>query len=75
MAQQLDRLEHARSKYDWPTWTNGRPWRAKAGRDFDCSVVGFRQTLYTHARKAGLRVSIAVRGDAVDFQFSGRGRK
>lgn len=69
MAEQLKEL--TQTAYPWAKWHNGRPWRVREGEDFDCTVPGFRQTLYSHAKVIGMRVvSVVPEEGVVEFQFS-----
>lgn len=57
-------------KYPWAKWGNGKAWRAEQGKDFTSSVSGFRQTLYSHARKNGwvVRSHVPQQG-VIEFRF------
>lgn len=70
MATVLKKLVPARGKYPWKLWTNGRAYQAVEGKDFNCSRDGFRSALYSIARRRKLSVTVALKGKAVEFQFS-----
>lgn len=72
MAQALDGFTPARrTDYPWERWTNGRPWLAKRGDDFESDAEGFKSTLYSYARRHGLKVKTTVpNGEQVSFQFT-----
>lgn len=62
--------------YPWRKWTDGKPWRARKGRDFKCSVRGFTSTLYTYAGRHGYHAQASVIDKrTVDFQFEKKPEK
>lgn len=67
----------ARRRYPWPKWTNGRPWKAKYGVDFDVPPVSFKGAVYNWAERHGLIVTVShPKGtDWVRFQFLPRKAK
>lgn len=72
MAETIKKLE---SGYPWKSWTNGKAWRAKFDEDFTCTVAGFRNALYAHAKRNGLKVSCNEKpGCVVEFQFQKGGK-
>jgi hypothetical protein len=58
------------SRYPWEEWTDGSIWRIKQGEDFDTKVVSMVGTLYSKAKSRGLKVVLAYKDDAVEFQFT-----
>lgn len=72
MAVAIERLNSSRS-YPWDQWMNGTAYRAEPGVDFDCTIPGFRSSLYTQAKEKGRKVeSYIVEKDGkeyVEFQF------
>lgn len=70
MATVISKLVSARDKYNWTKWTDGKVYRARKGRDFTCTRDGFRSAVYRIAQRRKLDVSIVLRGDTVEFQFS-----
>lgn len=61
----------SREKYPWDKWTDGQTWVAVEGADFDISPSNFRAQLHVKATKLeNTRVTTAIRGDRVIFQFS-----
>lgn len=59
-----------RHEYPWHEWTDGRAWRARKGTDFKCSAAGFASTIYTHAHRHALTVTVSVPDvKTVEFQF------
>lgn len=71
MARQLQVLpQHSGRQYPWDKWTNGRPWRASHGEDFECDPGVFRRMLTNHALRHGMKVVTRVVGEDVLFQFS-----
>jgi len=69
MARIIKRMLHGSIKYPWPLWTDGRVWRAKRDADFRCTPAGFRNSLYTQARRQKRKVIVFAKGNIVDFQF------
>ena len=69
MAQILKRLVSKRNKYDWNLWADGRAYRAIKGKDFKCSVAGFRSALYQIARRRQMKVQVTADDKTVAFQF------
>lgn len=72
--EQLKKFQPVKGKYPWNKWANGRPWRVIHGKDFDCTIEGFRSAIYQYGRRANRGVRVAVKGSAVEFQF-GKGGK
>lgn len=70
MATKLARFKDALRKYPWDKWMNGEPWRAKHGKDFECSPVVFRSMLYGQAKRKNRTVKVCRKEATVDFQFS-----
>jgi hypothetical protein len=77
MAHRIEQLVHGRARYPWARWTNGDSWRAKQGKDFPCSLEGFKSALHAHARRKGfsVRTSLNPSDGVVDFQFRPRARR
>ena len=79
MAEQLSDYEFnlhraGVTKYPWKEWTNGSAWRIKRGEDFASTATCFRNTLYDHALRHGLKVSTRLeQEDVLVFQFSKNG--
>lgn len=59
-----------KSRYPWSKWADGRARAVELGKDFFCTVSGFRASLYAYARYHALDVVVAQHGDRVEFQFS-----
>ena len=69
MARVIGRIQ---KRYPWDKWTDGKARRARRGADFQCTCDGFAQTLYSHATRHQLSVSLSVDAskELVDFQFA-----
>lgn len=65
--------KRARGGYPWDRWTDGKARRARRRKDFRCSPEGFKATLASHAARKGLAVTVSIKGNAVEFQFSKKG--
>ena len=64
------RIKSVGKRYPWDKWTDGKPRRAKKGRDYTCTTEGFAATLYTRARRKELSVSVSIPDSkTVEFQF------
>lgn len=67
MAQQLDAwpedkvVWRGRQRlYDWDSWLNGEVWKLTEGKDFKCTVNGFRAGAFSVCRRRGLKIRTAV---------------
>jgi hypothetical protein len=70
MAQVIDRDAPAWPIYPWGEWTDGKLRRATKGEDFDCTVDGFRCSVYAHARNHGYIAQVCrVRDDENSVEF------
>lgn len=78
MAQELDSyrftMRQGKRKYDWESWTNGSAWELHRGTreevengeaDFAVDVKIFRQEVYTHASKNGLKIRTDILSEDV----------
>lgn len=65
MAQELETFPKTsrKTRYPWHDWTNGRPWRLEASRDFAVSPRGMRSTVITYASRHDLAVRTAIERD------------
>lgn len=67
MAEELSDFEFPRPgrpyRYEWKAWTNGKPWKLVAGKDFQVSVETMRTNARSHAAGLGLKVRTAVVDD------------
>lgn len=70
MAQRIKAVVSARLLYPWSRWADGGSYRVRQGKEFKCEPRSFRSALYVHAGRAGLSVTTAIKGNAVEFQFS-----
>jgi len=57
-------------KYDWKTWTDGRTWSARKGKDYQYEDSKFQRALHAYANTHGLKVrtKIEKKGEVI-FQF------
>jgi hypothetical protein len=74
MATVIEKVS-TRIRYPWHKWTDGKARRAKQGRDFNGKPSSFRNALYVRANRQELSVTVALKGDSVEFQFHPRARK
>lgn len=56
-------------KYPWGEWADGQKRILTMGEDFDCPVASFVGSVYTHARRTGLRVK-AERAGLGNFEVA-----
>lgn len=52
-------------KYPWNKWLDGRVWQLNGGKDFTSKPSGMAQQAYSAARKMGVKVQTAIRGNRV----------
>lgn len=58
--------------YPWDQWTDGSRWELRAGKDFTCSISGFRATVYSRSKAIGRRVEVSERPNGIlEVQFQG----
>lgn len=69
MTEVIDSVTPTRKPFPWSKWADGKPRRAVRGRDFESETDRFRNTVYQAARRMGLKAKVAVKGNAVEFQF------
>ncbi len=72
MAERVEQPEGIRDQapnYPWDEWGDGAWWRCTWGRDFVCSVPGFRASVYQNARARGRAAQTRVEGHSVIFRF------
>lgn len=55
-------------RYPWDEWFDGKARELARGEDFTVSTVNFRSAAVSAARRMGIRVAIAIRGDSVLLQ-------
>ena len=58
--------------YDWPAIFDGRVRELQQGVDFEIPVGTFRNSVYSAASRAGWVVRVAVDGDTVTIQRTGK---
>lgn len=54
---------------DWDKVTNGQPWLATKGQDFNCATRTFASRLYQAARRHKMQVAVRLLDNSVAFQF------
>jgi hypothetical protein len=74
MASVIDRVS-TRPRYPWKKWADGKARRAKQGRDFSGDPRVFRNTLYVHATRNELSVTVHIEERTVEFQFFKRRKR
>lgn len=75
MAERITELSPRRGGrpplYPWDEWMDGHAWRITRPADFETPAKSMATTLYVHAARKGVSVSVRILGDdAVEFQFS-----
>lgn len=75
MPEVIEEVTPARKSYPWSKWSDGKPRKLTRGRDFDVEAARFRYTIHGAARRMGLKAKVAVKGDAVEFQFVKPGKE
>lgn len=58
-----------RAIYPWERWADGRVHVARMGKDFNCTVSSFQQSIANKAREMGTRYWTERSGSVVHFQF------
>lgn len=58
--------------YPWSDWLDGGIWQLVKGDDFDCEAKSFRHSAYSAATRAGVSLRVAVAGDTVTIQKTGK---
>ena len=53
--------------YDWSLWLNGQTWKAARGVDYQCTSGSFAASVYSTAKRKGLKVKIKKHEDHVVF--------
>ena len=54
--------------YPYDQWFDGQIWKICKGIDLDCTVESMRVSLFTTAKKRGVRIRTAKKGDAIIIQ-------
>jgi hypothetical protein len=54
--------------YPYDEWFDGQIWKISKGIDFDCTLESMRVSLFTTAKKRGIRIRTARKGDTLIFQ-------
>jgi putative lipase involved disintegration of autophagic bodies len=64
MATQLNEYEfvsHGRPhRYDWTSWSNGKPWKLTQGEDFTVSTQGMRGNIYSYAKANKMKAQTSI---------------
>ena len=72
MAQVLESYDFKRvgrqPQYPYDQWFDGQICKICKGIDFDCTVESMRVSLFTTAKKRGVRIRTAKKGDAIIIQ-------
>jgi hypothetical protein len=72
MAERLTEApeRYSRPRYPWDEWADGSWWAASWGRDFVCSLEGFRALVHETAKKRGgkAHTSVDIQKRIVHFQ-------
>ncbi len=64
----IDKVVHHKG-YPWMEWTNGKAHQLTKGKEITIDPRRLRTNIYSHARRKGYTVEVAVNGDSIQFQF------
>ena len=55
-------------RYPYDEWFDGQIWKITKGIDFNCTIESMRVSLWTTAKKRGMKIRTSKKGDALIFQ-------
>ena len=55
-------------RYPYDEWFDGQIWKITKGIDFNCTIESMRVSLWTTAKKRGIKIRTSKKGDALIFQ-------
>ncbi len=61
--------KHGNSKYPWSLWTDRTTWKIRKDHQFTCSTKSMSKAHRNKAAELGLRVTVHVDGNVIQFRF------